>query len=95
MLASLRSLFTLAIVTMLAAGCASRAGPKVVVISLDGAQPELIDQYLKNGVLRRDGGLARLAAHGVVAEQNITVTPSVTALRSPRISAASSPRPAR
>src|SRR5882762_1089144 len=54
--------------------------PQVVVISLDGAKPDLIESYLKSGVLDKHTGLGRLKAHGVVAEQNITVTPSVTAV---------------
>src|SRR3989442_92495 len=54
--------------------------PRVVVISLDGAKPDLIESYLKSGVLDRKTGLGRLKAHGVFAEQNITVTPSVTAV---------------
>jgi predicted AlkP superfamily pyrophosphatase or phosphodiesterase len=55
-------------------------GPQVVVISLDGAQPDVIERYLKTGVLDKKRGLGRLARHGVVAEQNITATPSVTAV---------------
>ena len=54
--------------------------PQVVVISLDGAQPDLIERYLRTGVLDRRTGLGRLRHHGVVAEQNITATPSVTAV---------------
>jgi hypothetical protein len=54
--------------------------PQVVVISLDGAQPDLVAHYLKTGVLDRKTGLGRLKARGVVADQNITVTPSVTAV---------------
>ena len=53
---------------------------RVVVISLDGAQPALIETYLKTGALDPNTGLGRLARHGVVADQNITVTPSVTAV---------------
>src|SRR5262245_38648143 len=54
--------------------------PQVVVISLDGAQPDLVEHYLRTRVLDRKTGLGRLKARGVVAEQNITVTPSVTAV---------------
>jgi predicted AlkP superfamily pyrophosphatase or phosphodiesterase len=53
--------------------------PKVVLISLDGAKPDLIRKYLDEGVLPRDGGLARLS-RGVVARQNVTATPSLTAV---------------
>ena len=61
-------------------GGAKTSKPQVVVISLDGAKPDLIQSYLKSGVLDKKTGLGRLKAHGVVAEQNITVTPSVTAV---------------
>jgi predicted AlkP superfamily pyrophosphatase or phosphodiesterase len=56
------------------------AAPKVVIISLDGAKPELIERFIRTGVLPRDGGLATLKRRGIVAEQNITATPSVTAV---------------
>ena len=57
----------------------SSRSPKVVLISLDGAKPDPIEKYLYRGVLPRDGGLARLS-RGVVARQNITATPSLTAV---------------
>ncbi|PYN85936.1 MAG: phosphodiesterase [Candidatus Rokuibacteriota bacterium] len=57
-----------------------RKNPQVVVISLDGARPDLVEHYLKTGVLDRKTGLGRLKARGVAADQNITVTPSVTAV---------------
>src|SRR5215813_11312087 len=52
---------------------------KVVVISLDGAKPDLIRKYLDEGVLPMVGGLARVSG-GVVARQNVTATPSITAV---------------
>src|SRR5262245_28007659 len=55
------------------------AAPKVVLISLDGATPRLIDQYLESGVLSPTTGLGYLRSHGLVAEQNVTVNPSLTA----------------
>jgi predicted AlkP superfamily pyrophosphatase or phosphodiesterase len=61
-------------------GGAQPRKPQVVVISLDGAKPDLIEQYLKTGVLDKRKGLGALAKFGVVAEQNVTVTPSVTAV---------------
>jgi predicted AlkP superfamily pyrophosphatase or phosphodiesterase len=53
--------------------------PKVVLISLDGAKPDLIQKYLDQGVLPRNGGLAEVS-RGVVARQNVTATPSLTAV---------------
>jgi Type I phosphodiesterase / nucleotide pyrophosphatase len=58
----------------------TRNRPRVVVISLDGAHPDLVEQYLRSGVLNRNTGLGRLKSRGVAAEQNVTVTPSVTAV---------------
>jgi predicted AlkP superfamily pyrophosphatase or phosphodiesterase len=53
--------------------------PKVVLISIDGATPTSIQKYLDNGVLHKHGGLAKLS-RGVVARQNVTATPSLTAV---------------
>jgi predicted AlkP superfamily pyrophosphatase or phosphodiesterase len=58
----------------------SERSPQVVVISLDGARPDLVEDFLEDRVLDRKTGLGRLKTHGVVAKQNITVTPSVTAV---------------
>jgi hypothetical protein len=81
---SLRALALAAIfaivVTPLARAHHDEAHRQVVVISLDGAQPDLVEHYLKTGVLDRKTGLGRLKTRGVVADQNITVTPSVTAV---------------
>lgn len=52
----------------------------MVLISLDGAKPDFIQQFIDEGVLPRDGGLARLSRHGAVAMQNITASPSLTAV---------------
>jgi predicted AlkP superfamily pyrophosphatase or phosphodiesterase len=57
-----------------------RKSPRVVMISLDGAKPDFIQKFIDEGVLPRDGGLARLSRHGAVAEQNVTASPSLTAV---------------
>jgi predicted AlkP superfamily pyrophosphatase or phosphodiesterase len=62
------------------AGAKSNGAPQVVVISLDGARADLVDTFLKTGVLDKKVGLGRLDTHGVVARQNITLTPSLTAV---------------
>src|SRR5215813_2646156 len=54
--------------------------PQVVVISLDGARADVVHGFLETGVLDAKVGLGRLARHGVVARQNITLTPSLTAV---------------
>jgi predicted AlkP superfamily pyrophosphatase or phosphodiesterase len=53
--------------------------PKVVLISLDGAKPDLIQRFIDERVLPHDGGLARVS-RGVVARQNVTTSPSLTAV---------------
>jgi predicted AlkP superfamily pyrophosphatase or phosphodiesterase len=57
-----------------------RKSPRVVVISLDGAKPDFIQKFIDEGVLPHDGGLARLSRHGAVAVQNVTASPSLTAV---------------
>ena len=54
--------------------------PKVLLISLDGAKPDLIQRYLAQRVLPANGGLAKLSKNGIVALQNVTATPSLTAV---------------
>src|ERR1700754_475278 len=57
-----------------------RKSPRVVLISLDGAKPDFIQKFIDEGVLPRDGGLARLSRQGAVATQNVTASPSLTAV---------------
>src|SRR5262245_17164596 len=52
---------------------------QVVLISLDGATPALIDQYIATGVLDPNSGLGYLRTHGIEAQRNETITPSLTA----------------
>ncbi|MDV2990970.1 MAG: hypothetical protein N4J56_000624 [Chroococcidiopsis sp. SAG 2025] len=53
--------------------------PKIVLISLDGATPPLLDRYFATGVLDKHKGLGLLQSQGLVAKQNQTITPSLTA----------------
>ena len=53
---------------------------QVVVISLDGARADVVEDFLRRGVLDRKVGLGRLDGQGVVARRNITLTPSITAV---------------
>ncbi len=55
------------------------ATPKVILISLDGAQPDIINKYLDQGVLSPNQGLGLLKSRGIFAKQNITCNPSLTA----------------
>src|SRR5262245_16042528 len=63
--------------TLLTAAVA--AAPKVIVISLDGATPRLVDEQMQSGVLSPTRGLGLLQSTGIRADQNITVSPSLTA----------------
>ncbi len=53
--------------------------PKVILISLDGATPRLVNQFLADGTLNPNQGLGLLQRQGLVAQQNLTITPSLTA----------------
>ena len=57
----------------------TRRSSQVVLISLDGARPDVIQRYLDHGVLTEGPG-SPSSTHGVVARQNITATPSLTAV---------------
>jgi len=53
--------------------------PKVILISLDGATPDFVNQYLAQGVLNPKKGLGLLKNKGVYADRNITCSASLTA----------------
>ena len=59
---------------------ASWAAPKIVLISLDGATPRIVNDLLRRGVLPRERGIGWLRRNGFFAEQNIVVAPSLTAV---------------
>jgi Type I phosphodiesterase / nucleotide pyrophosphatase len=63
----------------LLAATGARGAPKVIVISLDGATPRFVDQYLASGAISPNTGLALLREKGLTARQNLTITPSLTA----------------
>ncbi len=65
--------------------------PKVVLISLDGATPRLVEQYLAEGSLPMTSGIGLLKAKGLTALQNLTVTPSLTAVGHIAIATGSNP----
>jgi hypothetical protein len=60
-------------------GPTASVSPKVVLISLDGAKPDFIQQFIAEGVLPHNGGLAKLSK-GVVSLRNVTASPSLTAV---------------
>jgi predicted AlkP superfamily pyrophosphatase or phosphodiesterase len=84
-IAILSLLLSLALFLIFAQGSSSqspprpRPVPKVILISLDGATPRLLDQYFASGVLKSSGGLGQLKQQGITARQNVTITPSLTA----------------
>src|SRR5262245_27490765 len=55
------------------------AEPRVVLISLDGATPRMVQEFMRDGTIPRNKGLGLLAQHGASAEFNMTVHPSLTA----------------
>ena len=57
----------------------AHAEPRVVLISLDGATPRLVREFMHDGTLPRHKGLGLLAGHGASADFNMTVHPSLTA----------------
>ena len=52
---------------------------QVIVISLDGATPPLVDRYLNSGAMNQKEGIGLLQSQGITAQQNVTITPSLTA----------------
>jgi predicted AlkP superfamily pyrophosphatase or phosphodiesterase len=61
-------------------GNPDRKSPRVVLISLDGAKPDFIRKFIAEGVLPLNGGLAPLSLLGATALQNVTASPSLTAV---------------
>ncbi len=55
------------------------AAPRVVLISLDGATPGLVKDFMRDGTIPHHRGLGLLAREGATAERNVTVDPSLTA----------------
>ncbi|AGY57722.1 alkaline phosphatase family protein [Gloeobacter kilaueensis] len=55
------------------------AQPKVVLISLDSANPTTFAGYIQSGVFDTSSGLGLLQRLGTSSIQNLTITPSITA----------------
>jgi predicted AlkP superfamily pyrophosphatase or phosphodiesterase len=72
--------FALSAACTLASNLVSAAPPKVIIISLDGATPALLESYIANGTLPPNQGLSILRSTGVRALRNTTATPSLTAV---------------
>ena len=52
---------------------------RTILISFDGAQPEVIEKLLEQRKLHRNGGFAELIAKGTRARGMISVLPTLTA----------------
>jgi predicted AlkP superfamily pyrophosphatase or phosphodiesterase len=52
---------------------------RTILISFDGAQPEVIERLIRSGKLPRNGGFATLIREGTKAEGMTSVLPTVTA----------------
>ena len=70
---------TLTVHSIAAQSVSSTPRPKVILISLDGATPDFVEQYLAKGVLSPKQGLGLIKSKGVYAERNITCSASLTA----------------
>jgi predicted AlkP superfamily pyrophosphatase or phosphodiesterase len=55
------------------------AAPRVVVISLDGCKPAIVQQLLASGALSPNQGIGLLLSRGAFATGSLTVSPSLTA----------------
>jgi predicted AlkP superfamily pyrophosphatase or phosphodiesterase len=55
------------------------ASSRTILISFDGAQPEVIERLIRNGKLPWNGGFAKLIREGTKAEGMTSVLPTVTA----------------
>src|SRR5262245_35438551 len=74
---NLKSLLIFFVVTVSA--LFAEAAPKVVLISLDGATPRLVQEFQQKGALSKTEGLGFLENKGLKAFLNVTITPSLTA----------------
>jgi Type I phosphodiesterase / nucleotide pyrophosphatase len=70
---------TLTVHSIAAQSVSTTPRPKVILISLDGATPDFVEQYLAKGVLSPKQGLGLIKNKGVYAERNITCSASLTA----------------
>ena len=61
------------------AHAAHHSSPRTILISFDGAQPQVIEQLLRNKKLASDGGFATLIREGTQADGMTSVLPTVTA----------------
>jgi hypothetical protein len=62
-----RFTFVLLLLAGVSLASAVAAAPKVVIISLDGATPRFVDQYLASGALDPNTGLGLLREKGITA----------------------------
>jgi predicted AlkP superfamily pyrophosphatase or phosphodiesterase len=60
-------------------GLRSQPAAKFVLLSLDGATPHLVEEFIAQGILPADRGLGWLQQQGVSAQQFTVATPSLTA----------------
>jgi predicted AlkP superfamily pyrophosphatase or phosphodiesterase len=68
------------LLAIVASSLASYAAPRIILISLDGATPRLVDQYLASGDFPLNQGLGLLQSTGMRAQINETESPSLTAV---------------
>ena len=79
-LAAISLIISLAIAGQGGMALSAKPRPKVILVSLDAMNPTLVQKFIKQGVLSDDQGIGLIRKLGVSASQNITATPSLTAV---------------
>jgi predicted AlkP superfamily pyrophosphatase or phosphodiesterase len=79
-LAALSLIVTLAITGSGDFALSAKPRPKVILVSLDSMNPTQVQKYIKQGVLSANQGVGLIRKLGVSAAQNVTSTPSLTAV---------------
>jgi predicted AlkP superfamily pyrophosphatase or phosphodiesterase len=79
-LAVVSLIVSLAIVGQSGIALSAKPRPKVIVVSLDSMNPAQVQKFIKQGVLSSNQGIGLIRKLGISAEQNVTATPSLTAV---------------
>ncbi len=79
-LAALSLVVSLALAGQAGLAFSAKPHPKVILVSLDAMNPTLVKKFINQGVLSEDQGIGLIRKLGVSADQNVTATPSLTAV---------------
>ncbi|HCF30382.1 MAG TPA: phosphodiesterase, partial [Cyanobacteria bacterium UBA11049] len=75
----LAAILTICVHSIAATPATATKHSQVILISLDGATPPLVARYLNSGAMNQKQGIGLLQSQGITAQQNVTITPSLTA----------------